>query len=327
MYKMKRFLILVCTTVLAVSVFTGCGSSKPAEDTTEEAAAGAVSVNWKEKLNSMLTSEQELGIGGKYTSVSEITDGKVDPDLLGLWKTADENFTYEIKEDGTIVSSSELYEIKSELPFTCITVGDRKVLCTDATVSAFGEEDEANRPEHYVSYDTYEVDNGALYMVSVDNDQDELTFNALSLVIFYKADESGDISKALEDNPVNPEFLYGDYTYEEGTISIDEKGMTIVGGPEDLGTDPLPIRFDNRGRLIVEAKGATTEYGLGFALVREYEDETKTKLTKKEYQITLSYDAEDMDDRPNLEGIMANWHDEYGYEDYYYDISFSTPAE
>ncbi len=327
MNKMRRFFTLVCMAALVVSVFTGCGSSKPGEDTTQEAAAGTASVNWKEKLNAMLTSEKDLGIEGKYTSVSEITDGKADPDLLGTWKTADENFTYEIREDGTIVSSSELYELKNELPFTCITVGDRKVLCVDATVSDYGEEDEANRPTHYVSYDTYEVDNGVLYMVSVDNDQDELTFNALSLVVFYKADESGDISKALEDNPVNPEFLYGDYTYEEGTISIDEKGMTVVGGPEDLGTDPLPIRLDERGNLLVEANGTTTEYNLGFALVREYEDETKAKLSKKEYQISLSYEAEDKDDHPNLEGIMANWHDEYGYEEYHYDVSFSTPAE
>lgn len=316
--KIIKIIALVCTSIMVMSMLAGCGASK-------EQGSSEAPQDKKELLMSMMTSEEELGITGKYNKVADITDGTVDPELVGVWKTADQSFTYHYNEDGTAYFESTDYGNSDPAPFTCITVGNHNLICQETTMTDFS--DDAQEESTVMSYDTYKVADDVLYEVVVDSVQEGITYVSTSLVTLYKADDSGDISKALSNNPETTEYLYGEWNYEDGTITIDDKGMTVTGGPDELCLAPLPIRITEDGCLEVEAKETTTKYRFNLTLNTEFKDDSKKEIEKQEYGFNLFYTGADEDDRPNLDEIMEDWNKDYGYEEYLYNLTLTGPAE
>ena len=316
--KKNKIIAILCVSIMVMTMLAGCGAGNGSGGT-------AAKQDRKELLKSMMTSEEELGIAGKYHTVADITDGKTDPDLVGVWKTADQSFTYHYNEDGTAYFESTDYGNSDPAPYTCLTVGDRQIVCQETTMVDYS--DDAEKETAVMSYNTYKVDGDVMYQVVVDSVQEGTTYTSSSLSTFYKADESGDITKALSDNPDNTEYLYGEWNYEGGTITIDDKGMTVTGGPDELGLAPLPISITEDGGLEIEAKETKTKYRFSLTLNTEFKDDTKKEIEKQEYGFNLFYTGADKDDRPNLAEIMEDWNKDYGYEEYLYDLSLTRPVE
>ena len=117
---MKRFrtMSVLFLALLLAFTMTGCGKTGAAADAgaetktetqSSENAAEAGGVNLKDLLKELYTSEDALGLAGKYSFCSEIPDTEIDPALLGTWKLADGSLAYTYNEDGTSVASLELY--------------------------------------------------------------------------------------------------------------------------------------------------------------------------------------------------------------------------
>ena len=316
--KKTKLMAVLCASIMAMTMMTGCGAGN--------SSGGSVAKqDKKELLKSMMTSEEELGIAGKYNTVADIPDGKIDPDLVGVWKTANLSYTYHYNEDGTTSFESTEYGNSDPVPYTCFTIGDHQIVCEETTMVDYS--DDAEEETTVMSYETYKVDGDVMYQVVVDSVQEDTTFVSTSLITLYKADESGDISKALSDNPENLEYLYGEWNYEGGTITIDDKGMTVTGGPDELGLAPLPVSITEDGTLEIEAKETATKYRFSLTINTGFKDDTKKEIEKQEYGLNLYYKGEDQDDRPNLADIMEDWNKEYGYEEYLYNLSLTRPVE
>ena len=76
-----------------------------------------------------MTSDDALGLNGKYKALSDIKDGSVDKDLVGTWKTSDGTTTYVYGEDGICKSTTEAGD--SEIKFTCMKIGEYNVVCDE----------------------------------------------------------------------------------------------------------------------------------------------------------------------------------------------------
>ena len=113
---MKKALCIAFCILIAVSLF-GCGMNSVKE------------VNLRDKLSSLMVTDDALGIKGKYSLLSDITDGSIDNELAGTWKTADGETTYTFNEDGTAKAVSSYGE--SEIKYTCLTLGGYKVICEE----------------------------------------------------------------------------------------------------------------------------------------------------------------------------------------------------
>ena len=316
--KKNKIIAILCVSIMAMTMLAGCGASK-------EPGSSEAPQDKKELLKSMMTSEEELGIASKYNKVADITDGTVDPELVGVWKTADQSFTYHYNEDGTAYFESTDFGNSDPAPYTCLTVGDHQIVCQETTMVDYS--DDAEKETAVMSYNTYKVDGDVMYQVVVDDVYPGVTYVTTALLTYYRADESGDIAKALSDNPEDPEYIYGEWNYEGGTITIDDKGMTVTGGPDELGLAPLPISITEDGGLEVEANETTTKYRFNLTLNTEFKDDTKKEIEKQEYGLNLFYTGADKDDRPNLADIMEDWNKDYGYEEYLYNLTLTRPAD
>ncbi len=314
----KKMIAILCASIMIMGMLAGCGASNGSGGT-------ASNQDKKELLQSMWTSEEELGIAGKYNEVADITDGKVDPDLVGVWKDADQSFTYIYSEDGTASFESTDYGNSDPLPFTCLTIGDHQVICQESTMVDYSDDTEVETT--VMGYETYKVDGDVMYQVVVDSVQEGVTYVTTSLLTLYKADESGDISKAISNHPENIEYLNGEWNYEGGTVSIDDKGMTVTGGSDQLGQAPLPINATEDGYLEVKAGDATSKYSFNITLNTEFKDDTKKEIDKQEYGFNLYYKGADKDDRPNLAEIMEDWNKEYDYEEYLFNLNLTRPVD
>ena len=281
---MKKVLSIVLCFVLAASLF-GCGMSVGKE------------VNLRDKLASLVTSDEALGVKGKYSALSDITDGSVDKDLIGTWKTADGETSYVYNEDGTVKASSEYGDTQTK--FTCLTLGEYKVICEETEMES-EDADGNTTTSTIVSYSTYDVDNDALYFTNVEDTTDEnVDSSQYALMVMYRADESGSVDAAVAKNKVALDSFTGTWASEKGEIKIADGTLT-------LGEDIYDISMSDKGKLVVDKDGSFTEYSVNISVRKQYDGEDKTKATETT-ALGLYFTGADENDKPNLESVLDDW--------------------
>ena len=289
--------------ILIVAAFAGCKTIK----------AGSAGVDVCEKLASLTVTDKALGIDGKYTKLSDISDGSVDPELVGTWTTAAGDMTYDYTANGILKVTSETYG-DSEAPFTCLTIGKYKIVCEELALDPEFY-DGAEEGDTQLSFTAYSVENDALYQVIVEEVNEDYTSNMSALVTLYRADESGSAAAAIAKNPIDMAAL-------NGTWADDEKGsFTIEDGVLTLGEDSFNISFDEKNALVVEKDGQSTAYHMGVSMMKEYDYEDRTQFTES-VSIGLSYTGADENDKPNLLPVLTDYKTEYEYDSWYYSGSF-----
>ena len=281
---MKKVLSIVLCFVLAASLF-GCGMSVGKE------------VNLRDKLASLMATDDALGIKGKYSALSDITDGSVDKDLIGTWKTADGETSYVYNEDGTVKVTSEYGDTESK--FTCLTLGEYKVICDESEMESM-DVDGNTTTSTVVSYSTYDVDNDALYFANVEDTTDEnMDSSQYALMIMYRADESGSVDAAVAKNKIALDSFTGAWASEKGEIKIADGTLT-------LGEDVYDISMNDKGKLVVDKDGSSTEYSVNISVRKQYETEDKTQATEIT-AIGLYFTGADESDIPNLASVLDDW--------------------
>ena len=266
-------------------------------------------VNLREKLESLMTSDDALGIKGKYSALSEITDGSIDKDLVGSWKTADGEASYTFSEDGTAKASSEYGD--AEIKFTCLTLGEYKVMCDESEMEST-DVDGNTTTSTVISYSTYEVDGDALYFANVEDTTDEyMDSSQYALMIMYRADESGSTEKAMAKNKVAIDSFSGTWTSDKGEI-------TIADGTLTLGEDVYDISMSDNGKLVVDKDGVSNEYSVNVSIRKQYESEDKTQFTQTT-ALGLYFTGADENDKPNLEAVLDDWGE---WQPNYYSATF-----
>lgn len=281
---MKKVLSIVLCLLMAVSLI-GCGMTLGKE------------VNLRDKLESLMTSDDALGIKGKYSALADITDGKVDKDLVGTWKTADGETSYTFGEDGTAKATSEYGD--SEVKFTCLTLGEYKVMCEESEMES-SDVDGNTTTSTVVSYSTYDVDNDALYFTNVEDTTDEnMDSSQYALMTMYRADESGSIDAAVAKNKIALDSFAGTWASEKGEITIADGTLTV-------GDDVYDISINDKGKLVVDKDGAFTEYSVNISVRKQYEGEDKTQSTETT-ALGLYFTGADENDKPNLESVLDDW--------------------
>lgn len=281
---MKKVLSIVLCFVLAASLF-GCGMSVGKE------------VNLRDKLASLMATDDALGIKGKYSALSDITEGSVDKDLIGTWKTADGETSYVYNEDGTVKVASEYGDAESK--FTCLTLGEYKVICDESEMES--EDVDGNiTTSTVVSFSTYDVDNDALYFANVEDTTDEnMDSSHYALMIMYRADESGSVDAAVAKNKIALDSFTGTWASEKGEIKIADGTLT-------LGEDVYDISMNDKGKLVVDKEGSSTEYSVNISVRKQYDSEDKTKAAETT-ALGLYFTGADEKDKPNLESVLDDW--------------------
>jgi hypothetical protein len=281
---MKKILSIVLCLLMAVALF-GCSMSFAKE------------VNLRDKLASLMVTDDALGIKGKYNALSDITDGSIDKDLVGTWKTADGKTSYTFGEDGTAKATSEYGD--SEVKFTCLTLGEYKVMCEESEMES-SDVDGNTTTSTVVSYSTYDVDNDALYFTNVEDTTDEnMDSSQYALMIMYRADESGSIDAAVAKNKIALDSFAGTWASEKGEITIADGTLTV-------GDDVYDISINDKGKLVVDKDGAFTEYSVNISVRKQYEGEDKTQSTETT-ALGLYFTGADGNDKPNLESVLDDW--------------------
>jgi hypothetical protein len=281
---MKKALSIVLCLLMVVSLF-GCGMSVGKE------------VNLRDKLESLMVTDDALGIKGKYKALADITDGSIDKDLVGTWKTADGETSYTFGEDGTAKATSEYGD--SEVKFTCLTLGEYKVMCEESEMES-SDVDGNTTTSTVVSYSTYDVDNDALYFTNVEDTTDEnMDSSQYALMTMYRADESGSIDAAVAKNKIALDSFAGTWASEKGEITIADGTLTV-------GDDVYDISINDKGKLVVDKDGAFTEYSVNISVRKQYEGEDKTQSTETT-ALGLYFTGADENDKPNLESVLDDW--------------------
>ncbi|MBQ5440638.1 MAG: hypothetical protein IIU36_00035 [Firmicutes bacterium] len=321
MKNFKRIIAVICVMMMAFTLLAGCGGNS-GNDGPEE--MGEIKpINLMDEVMSLFATDVDLDLSGKYETLQDIPDGNIDPDLVGIWKSADGDYTYEYTEDGVCKAEIASYGMTNESPYTCFVVGDRRIVAEEAEVMT----DDENTSQKELTFTSYKVENGALYFMPVETVMEGFTSSVTAGFVFYKADENGDISDSLKNNPISPESFYGEWTYDGGTVTIDGNGITFSDAPDEIGTEPLAFSLDENGKIIVEAQGKSTPYNFNIAVRISYSQEEVGKVEGEEMSFHLFYYGEDKDDRPNLDLVMTDWHEEYQYDQFNFDVEFTKPLE
>ncbi|MBR6223055.1 MAG: hypothetical protein IKQ71_06425 [Lachnospiraceae bacterium] len=318
---MKKVLVAIMTLIMMVGL-AACGGDNSG-GSKDDSSKKAQAVNLGDMIKGLYANSTDLELEGKYQAVSDISDGSIDKELIGTWKSADGSYLYSFSEDGNSHFEHSEYDVKQDSSFTCITAKDKKVLCVDTTMSQYDENDTVTETK-VVSYSTYKVTNDALYMVTVDTYDESMNNTNTTIIMLYKADDAGDISASIANNPIAPESLYGEWTSDEASVTIDANGMTVKDAPEAIGSDPLPIVINENGNITVEAQGKSTEYSFAFSLNRTYSSENPGTIEKECYGLNLFYVGKDENDKPSLDGVMLDWNKEYSSEEYRYSMNLSS---
>ena len=254
-------------------------------------------VNLRDKLASLMVTDDALGIKGKYKALADITDGSIDKDLVGTWKTADGETSYTFGEDGTAKATSEYGD--SEVKFTCLTLGEYKVMCEESEMEST-DVDGNTTTSTVVSYSTYDVDNNALYFTNVEDTTDEnMDSSQYALMTMYRADESGSIDAAVAKNKIALDSFAGTWASEKGEITIADGTLTV-------GDDVYDISINDKGKLVVDKDGAFTEYSVNISVRKQYEGDDKTQATETT-ALGLYFTGADENDKPNLESVLDDW--------------------
>ncbi|MBQ9517780.1 MAG: hypothetical protein IJR60_06850 [Eubacterium sp.] len=297
---MKKVLSIALCLLMAVSFF-GCGMSTGKE------------VNLRDKISSLMASDNSLALKGKYNALGEIKDGSVDKDIVGTWKTADGETTYTYNEDGTSKAETKDYG-STEAKFTCIAVNEYKVLCEEVPMESTDENGKTVTTT-VVSYSTYSAENDALYIVPVEDTTDEnMDSSQYAVISLYRTDDSGSIDAALAKNKVSLETYNGTWKSEKGEFTIADGTLTV-------GKDSYDISIDDKNQLVVEKDDASTAYSASISVRKQYDSEDKTKATETT-SMSIYYTGEDGKDVPNLASVIDDWHADYGWETYYYSGTF-----
>ena len=297
---MKKILCAILCFLLAASLFScGQGSSE--------------GVDLRAKLSSLMASDEALGLKGKYETLDDIKDGAVDPDLLGIWKTADEETTYTYTQDGTAKAEVKTYG-GAEVKFTCITVDHYKVICEE--VPMISSDSEGNQTESIViSYSAYQVENDALYLVNVEDTTDEnINSSQYAIIVLYRADENGSIEAALAKNKTSLDTFNGTWSSEEGEF-------TIQNGKLKIGKDKYDVSVDAKNRLVVGKGESASAYSANISVMKEYDYEDHSKTTEST-ALGLYFTGADENDKPNLISVLFDWKTEYQWDTWYYSGSF-----
>ena len=298
---------------------TACGGSSQTSGGGSSAGTAAEAVNLREKVDALYTTEEDLGLSGKYTSSAEIAEAAIDPELVGTWKTADGSVSYTYREDGTATASTEGYG-GSDYTFTCLTSGNYKLIAEDLEMTEITDGVETTVPS--VNYVSYQIADGALYFTIVDALDPNMNQSISQVIAAYKEDEKGDISASIAKNPISPASYYGEWTYgdmEDRKLTIDEKGFTAEG------METLPVSVSESGKLVVGSGDGATEYSAGIAYEKLYDNTNGLQITGENYALALSYTGKDENDRPNLADAMNDWHADYDYEEFYFTLNARRP--
>ena len=298
---------------------TACGGSSQTSGGGSSAGTAAEAVNLREKVDALYTTEEDLGLSGKYTSSAEIAEAAIDPELVGTWKTAGGSVSYTYREDGTATASTEGYG-GSDYTFTCLTSGNYKLIAEDLEMTEITDGVETTVPS--VNYVSYQIADGALYFTIVDALDPNMNQSISQVIAAYKADEKGDISASIAKNPISPASYYGEWTYgdmEDRKLTIDEKGFTAEG------METLPVSVSESGKLVVGSGDGATEYSAGIAYEKLYDNTNGLQITGENYALALSYTGKDENDRPNLADAMDDWHADYDYEEFYFTLNARRP--
>ena len=313
MEKIKGIISALLITA-AVTGMAGCGSGSP--------AGKSDSVNMREMIGELYATSTEMGLDGKYQSVSEITDGFIDKDIIGKWVSHDGEYSYAYADDGTTSVVYPAYDVNETTTFTCISAGDRKLICEDSVMTE--NSDGVETTTSVVTFSSYKVVGDTLYMMMVD-ELDEWTSSTYStLITLYRADEAGNTAASVAGSVISPETFYGEWSNDEGvSLKIDENGMTVNGAPESIGGDPLAMTVNDKGNIVITAGGVSTEYSFTYSLNRTYTSDQPKTVEKEAYGLNLFYTGADENDRPNLADIMTDWHNEYGSEQFRFSVNLS----
>jgi hypothetical protein len=283
---MKKVLSVVLCVVMATSLF-GCSMSFSKE------------INLREKLDALMVSDEALGIKGKYNALSDITDGSIDKDLIGVWKSADGTTTYTFSEDGTAKAASEYGE--AEAKFTCLSIGEHMILCEESEMESTDVDGNTTKST-VVSYSSYEVDGGVLCFTNVEDTTDEFVDSSqYAFMIMFSADENGSTEKAMAKNKVALDSFTGTWTSEKGEFTIADGTLTI-------GDETFDIYMDDNGKLVADKDGKTSAYSVNISVRKQYDSEDKTKFTQTT-AIGLYFTGADENDKPNLEAVLDDWSD------------------
>ena len=309
MRHQRKLAAIVLSSALMLAM-TACGGSSQTSGGGSSAGTAAEAVNLREKVDALYTTEEDLGLSGKYTSSAEIAEAAIDPELVGTWKTAGGSVSYTYREDGTATASTEGYG-GSDYTFTCLTSGNYKLIAEDLEMT-----------EPSVNYVSYQIADGALYFTIVDALDPNMNQSISQVIAAYKADEKGDISASIAKNPISPASYYGEWTYgdmEDRKLTIDEKGFTAEG------METLPVSVSESGKLVVGSGDGATEYSAGIAYEKLYDNTNGLQITGENYALALSYTGKDENDRPNLADAMNDWHADYDYEEFYFTLNARRP--
>lgn len=318
MRHQRKLAAIVLSSALMLAM-TSCGGSSQTSGGGSSAGTAAEAVNLREKVDALYTTEEDLGLSGKYTSSAEIAEAAIDPELVGTWKTADGSVSYTYREDGTATASTEGYG-GSDYTFTCLTSGNYKLIAEDLEMTEITDGVETTVPS--VNYVSYQIADGALYFTIVDALDPNMNQSISQVIAAYKADEKGDISASIAKNPISPASYYGEWTYgdmEDRKLTIDEKGFTAEG------METLPVSVSESGKLVVGSGDGATEYSAGIAYEKLYDNTNGLQITGENYALALSYTGKDENDRPNLADAMDDWHADYDYEEFYFTLNARRP--
>lgn len=265
-------------------------------------------VNLLEKLSALTVSDEALGIADAYAALSDIPDGKPDPDLVGRWVTADGRTSYTYAADGTQQIESEDYG-GFEARYACISRGDYKVLCEEAPMTSTDADGNTEESVALI-FTSYRVENDALYMVTVEEANSEYSSSQNALVMMFRADKSGSAAAAIEKNPIAISSLNGTWSGEKGGFTIENGVLTLEG-------DSFALSFDGQNQLVAEKDGQATAYAMNVSVYKTYGD-----WPDETTRLGLYYTGADEADKPNLLPVLDDWKNDYQWTDWYYTGSF-----
>lgn len=319
---MKRIIAVLAALLICIGIFAACGNThaKPGKtDDGNDAPSPSSAENLREIITSLKATEAELGLENKYKTFDDVTDGKIDPTLIGTWKTADGSAVYTYGEDGILKTKTDFYGTVSEneLRYTCLGAKDKNIICLETEYSNYPEDGGEPETELVIAYSTYKISGDVLYEMSVEEaDPDSDNYN-VSVQQFYKADENGSAEASIRANPVNLESLYGTWKNDEGkSITVGESGLVCDG-------ETYAVSVNDKNDLVVEKDGVKTAYTFSLIYSKYFDGEGDEKHVSEEgYKLALNYTGKDESDKPNLLAVMEDWHTLYEYETWYYTANF-----
>ena len=331
---MKKNTSLFLSLVLALSL-AGCGTGSGDEKKDSEPSPGSsadsepvktddpgkqeetpvvMNVNLREILDELHVNDEKLGIAGKYKEFSDITDGKIDPELIGTWTIAGGTATYTYREDGKFSAVSADYGNNENIPYTCMKIGGYNIVFEEVGYT----EDSEEADETVVTMTSYKIINDVLYMTSVEDLESEYQFYSSPIQVMYREDASGSIKAAFEKNPISAASYDGVWTDGNETEITIRDGILTANGQE------YKLSMNDQNQLVAEKDGESTAYPVSLVYSVIYDE---GKIDSEGYIFSFYYVGKDENDKPNLYDVMVDWHKEYDWSEFRYNGTFREKEE